>query len=774
MKSTIFHANPKWFRYLITLLILLSVTFAGLQINKEDMYAASKQGTVNTEGLNVRSKASTKGNIIVSLPKGTTVTITKTKTNKKNEKWHKIKVTLNNTSYQGFVLSSYINVATSTPTNPTYQGFVCRFGNLNTRTPLYLTRSKRGGIRLYLKKKTLVRVTGKQKIGLTTWCTVKTYGLKTNYKGYIPKKYITYQKTKTASSQYQVSIVQTKTGLYKTANGTDTRIGTIAKGQDVILLGNLTVGNKNWAKVKTSAGTGYLDAERLTPVTSTCDSTTNYTGVVTKRSYTRKVASLLATNMGTAEIGTNVTVEGRLTVNKVIWYKCSFPLNGSTVTGYIRASSVSLSTEAAFQEALQEFPDSYKTYLQNLHAAHPNWFFNAVKTGLDWNTVIANEATNGKNTIQSNYPSGGATDSYSAPFSYLSTAAGDYDWATDTYTLRDGSNWYAASDSVISYYMDPRNFLTDEGIFQFESLAYESTQTQDVVNTMLKDTFMKGTYSVNDIATNSIVTGSYSDAFMTAASAAGVSPYYLVLRVINEVGVTGSGSTSGTYPGYEGYYNFYNIGANDSATGQAIANGLSWAKGGATYNRPWTNPYKSIVGGASYIANQYISLGQNTMYTQKFNVVVPTSLYLHQYMTNVTAANSYATSNYKNYYKNGLLDDSFIFYIPVYENMPAATASLPASTGNPNSYLKNLTIKNTSTNKKISLNQTFTYNTTEYTAAVGSNVTSINISADAISSHAKVGNTGTYTLNTGTNQFTIACTAGDGTVTNYTITIVRH
>ena len=620
----------------------------------------------------------------------------------------------------------------------------------------------------------MVRVTAKQKIGHTNWCTVKTYGLKTNYKGYIPKKYITYQKTKTASSTYDVCIVQTKTGLYKTANGTDTRIGTIAKGQDVILLGTLKVGNKDWAKVKTSAGTGYLDSSRLTKVASTCDSTTNYTGVVTKRSYTRKVASLLASNMGTAEVGTSVNVEGRLTVNKVIWYKCSFALNGTAVTGYIRASSVSLSTEAAFQEALLEFPDSYKTALQNLHTAHPNWFFNAVKTGLDWNTVISNEAVNGKNTIQSNYPSGTTTDSFSAPFSYLSTAAGDYDWATDTYTLRDGSNWYAASDAVISYYMDPRNFLTDEGIFQFESLAYESTQTQDVVNTILKDTFMKGNYSVTDLTTNTAVTGSYSDAFMTAASAAGVSPYYLALRVINEVGVTGSGSTSGTYPGYEGYYNFYNIGANDSATGQAIANGLSWAKGGSTYNRPWTTPYKSIVGGASYIANQYISLGQNTMYTQKFNVVVPTSLYLHQYMTNVTAANSYSTSNYKNYYNNGLLNDSFVFYIPVYENMPEANAPLPASSGNPNSYLKNLNIKNTATGKKISLNQTFVYNTTEYTAAVASGVTSIEISADAISSHAKVGSTGTYTLNSGTNTFTIACTAGNGTVTNYTITIVRQ
>lgn len=82
-----------------------------------------------------------------------------------------------------------------------------------------------------------------------------------------------------------------------------------------------------------------------------------------------------------------------------------------------------------------------------------------------------------------------------------------------------------------------------------------------------------------------------------------------------------SGSVSGQYSKtYTGIYNFYNIGAYSSAN--PIANGLAWASNrkDKTYNRPWTKPGKSIIGGASYIGEKYINCGQNTTYYQRFNV----------------------------------------------------------------------------------------------------------------------------------------------------------
>ena len=47
----------------------------------------------------------------------------------------------------------------------------------------------------------------------------------------------------------------------------------------------------------------------------------------------------------------------------------------------------------------QGFPESYKNSLRQLHAKYPQWRFEAQHTGLDWNTVIQNEAVLGRNLV---------------------------------------------------------------------------------------------------------------------------------------------------------------------------------------------------------------------------------------------------------------------------------------------------------------------------------------------------------------------------------------
>ena len=39
----------------------------------------------------------------------------------------------------------------------------------------------------------------------------------------------------------------------------------------------------------------------------------------------------------------------------------------------------------------QNFPESYMPYINALKAKHPNWTFNAVHTGLEWDTVLSHE-----------------------------------------------------------------------------------------------------------------------------------------------------------------------------------------------------------------------------------------------------------------------------------------------------------------------------------------------------------------------------------------------
>lgn len=94
------------------------------------------------------------------------------------------------------------------------------------------------------------------------------------------------------------------------------------------------------------------------------------------------------------------------------------------------------------------------------------------------------------------------------------------------------------------------------------------------------------------------------------------------------------------------------------------------------YLRPWTSPEKAIIGGAIYISNSYISKGQFTSYLKRFNVNPDSSYskYNHQYMENLAAPSSEATTSYNSYNANGLLNMPLEFSIPIYNGMPTYTA----------------------------------------------------------------------------------------------------
>jgi beta-N-acetylglucosaminidase len=384
--------------------------------------------------------------------------------------------------------------------------------------------------------------------------------------------------------------------------------------------------------------------------------------------------------------------------------------------------------------------------------------------------VIAAESTPGKNVIPN-----------TKGVEWKSLESGAYNWKTDTFIVFDGSTWVTASKEAISYYMDPRNFLTLNGIFQFELLKYQSNyQVISGVENILKGTAMYNTsYTYTDDIGN-VQSMTYAQTFIKAAEYSGVSPYHLASRVKQEV-VTGtttlSNSVSGTYPGYEGLYNFYNIGANDSAGGGAIANGLKFASTGsnnavtnAMYMIPWTSPYKSIVGGSYYIGGSYISKGQDTIYLQKFNVT-PQSTYYHQYMTNVEAP--YAESKKIVTAYNGLLDSPIIFSIPVYLNMPEQPAAVPVTKFNPNNRMKSLKILD---NTGMELTVTPTFNQTEYNyyLIVDNSVEYVQVNATTVSKKASISGGGTIPINVGNNTVVVSVIAENGDIANYTINIVRQ
>ena len=50
-------------------------------------------------------------------------------------------------------------------------------------------------------------------------------------------------------------------------------------------------------------------------------------------------------------------------------------------------------------DGIENFPESYQPYLEELKKNHPNWTFTALYTNLDWDYVIQNENIFGKNLV---------------------------------------------------------------------------------------------------------------------------------------------------------------------------------------------------------------------------------------------------------------------------------------------------------------------------------------------------------------------------------------
>ena len=370
------------------------------------------------------------------------------------------------------------------------------------------------------------------------------------------------------------------------------------------------------------------------------------------------------------------------TESMTIWYQISFSVDDATKTGYIPREYLAYSNENflaweenyiepvqlllnenkagvpevysdgavnAYSSDVEQFPSSYQSALQTLKNSHPNWTFVKFDTGLNWNDVVYNQL-NPKARSLVYYTRGAA-------------------WKNGVY--EKDSKWYYASEAAVRYCLDPRNGLTDPRIFQFEQLTYNSSyHNVAAIQNILNSTFMKGNVPKGDNSGNTI---SYAQAFYNIGKARTLSPFHLASRVIQEQGVNGSSPLiSGTYSGYEGYYNYFNVGATSD---NPIVNGLKYAK-----EKGWNTPYKSMEGGADTIGKNYILQGQDTLYLQKFDVESQyNGLYSHQYMQNIQAPTTEASTIRNLYNQAGALNGNFVFKIPVYNNMPATACPEPSS-----------------------------------------------------------------------------------------------
>ncbi|MBR4575367.1 MAG: SH3 domain-containing protein [Lachnospiraceae bacterium] len=442
------------------------------------------------------------------------------------------------------------------------------------------------------------------------------------------------------------------------------------------------------------------------------------------------------------------------------WYQVSFSYLGSEKNGFIRSDLV-VKTEKSdedapvgdddFEESISSLPDSYKNGLRALYAKHPQWKFEVVDTGLEWKDALKAESSVGKNLVSKN-----------SIASWKSTAPQAYNQASNQWYTFDGGSWASASPELIAYYMDPRNFLNESGIYMFEKLDFSDTQTKESVSKMLTGTFMSGEVTDSDGATFN-----YAEKFREVGEQTGVSPYLLAGRALQEQGIKGSSqSISGAVPGHEGIYNYFNVGAYAYSGRSATVNGIIYASGSdEEYLRPWNTRARAIYGGAKYLSEKFVSKGQNTLYFQKFNVVNrENTLYSHQYMSNIQAASSESSRLQLAYLGD---DEVLTFRIPYYHNMPETLCEKPVSDSNPNTYLASLSISG------YELTPAFSGVTDKYVITVDPGLESVKIEASAVCASSSVGGVGEYPIQPGTNTLYVSCKAQNGAVKTYTITVYR-
>ena len=281
------------------------------------------------------------------------------------------------------------------------------------------------------------------------------------------------------------------------------------------------------------------------------------------------------------------------------------------------------------------------------------------------------------------------------PTSWYSTdIPGSYNWAANEWTKYDNGSWLQASREAIEYCMDPRNFFDDVQIFQFmdtaSALSYEDSLI--AVQSIFKSDYLSQSGEearlydyVNEDGTYHYLT--YAEAISQIGLELNLNQVTLASRLYQENSGGKSPLVTGNYTFYlsdgseikGGYYNHFNVNASGNSNSEIITNGLRKA-----YNSGWNTVYKSLKGGAEEIMKSFVSRGQTTTYSQKFNVDSSSSrLFWGQYMQNITAPQTESQNIYKAMVAANAVDSDLTFIIPVFKDMPEDT-EYPTKDGNPN------------------------------------------------------------------------------------------
>lgn len=192
----------------------------------------------------------------------------------------------------------------------------------------------------------------------------------------------------------------------------------------------------------------------------------------------------------------------------------------------------------------------------------------------------------------------------------------------------DGAGNIIAGRNLLTYYLNPNNFRQGEnGFYQFLVLSSPTGLNASEVNNKILNSntgTLKGT----------------ADAFIEAGIRFGINEAYLIAHALHETGNGKSQLAQGVIVNGRKVYNMYGTAAYD---GTAVSSGAQYA-----YEKGWFSPEAAIIGGAEFVASNYIHRGQDTLYKMKWNPEKPGT---HQYATHVAWAQS-QTNRIANIYNN--------------------------------------------------------------------------------------------------------------------------
>ena len=537
-----------------------------------------------------------------------------------------------------------------------------------------------------------------------------------------------------ASAEEFDAIINDSSVRIRTGAGTNNSpISTVNKGTSIKVIDKILYEGSGceykWYKVNYKEKIGYVCSKYVTFIDNT------FNGINISDWTARVSGNNVAVRKGA---GTNYGVIERLSLGANVniisssgdWYKISY-YNGSTgwiSKNYVIEKKNIIANDEEYADKLKKegFTDDYIPYLTYLHKKYPNWIFKAGKTNLNFSVAVNSEQG----------------------LCYMQTENDNYRISNKP---AEGKSWFKVNNGVIAFYMDPRNWLTEERIFMFEKLDYDSS-LEEIYPSLIKSIFGSGKLSEDK----------YTIPMFNAGKTNKISPVHIASRIRLEVSANGSDSTNGgefTWEGkkYSGYYNFFNIGAYEVTINgvkySAVTRGLAHAAKLINRNgEVWNNIETAIIEGSDFLANGYVTKGQGTLYYQKFNVGPDAKFnkFTHQYMTNIQAPATEGNQTYNSYKKANVLNQTFIFEIPIYNGLPKYT-SLPKS-GDTNNNLKSLQVQN------YQLSPSFDEDITDYEVNVPLELNKIIVNASASSSASSISGTGEYKLEDEETQITITVT----------------